>query len=70
MSPADDIEDLCFLVTHLPCARNPTDPLQRRGFADGDGAAWWTGESDAESQQELFSRLCRGAPAPAVLAAV
>ena len=56
MSPADDIEDFCFLVTHLPCARN--------------GAAWWTGDSDAESQQELFSRLGRGAPAPAVLAAV
>ena len=57
-----------FDVTHLPGARNPTDPLSRRGFADGDGPAAST--ADPESQQELFSRLGRDAPAPALLAAI
>ena len=66
----DEIEDFGFDVTHLPGARNPTDPLSRRGFADGDGPATSIGERHAESQQELFSRLGRDAPAPAVLAAV
>ena len=56
-------------MTHLPGARNPTDQLSRRG-TDGDGPATSTGEPDAESQQELYSRLGRDAPAPAVLAAV
>ena len=59
------IEDFRFDVTHLPGARNPTDPLSRRGFADGDGPAASTGDPDPESQQELFSRLGRDAPAPA-----
>ena len=40
-----------------------------RGFADGNALATST-EPDTESQQELYSRLGRGAPAPAVLAAV
>jgi hypothetical protein len=66
----DEIEDFRFYVTHLPGARNPTDPLSRRGFADGDGPAASTGDTDAESQQELFSRLGCDAPAPARLAAV
>jgi hypothetical protein len=66
----DEIEDFRFEVTHLPGARNPTDPLSRRGFADGDGPAASTGDTDAESQQELFSRLGRDAPAPVRLAAV
>jgi hypothetical protein len=66
----DEIEDFRFDVTHLPGSRNPTDPLSRRGFADGDGPAASTGDPDAESQQELFSRLGRDAPVPAVLAAV
>jgi len=66
----DEIEDFRFDVTHLPGTRNPTDPLSRRGFADGDGPAASTGDTDAESQQELFSRLGRDAPAPARLAAV
>ena len=66
----DEIEDFRFDVTHLPGARNPTDPLSRRGFADGDGPAASTGDPDPESQQELFSRLGRDAPAPALLAAI
>ena len=69
----DEIEDfrVRFAVTHLPGSRNPTDPLSRRGgFAHGDGPAATTGDPDAESQQELFSRLGRDAPAPAVLAAI
>ena len=64
------MEDFRFDVTHLPGARNPTDPLSRRGFADGDGPAASTGDADAESQQELFSRLGRDASAPAGLASV
>ena len=66
----DEIEDFRFDVTHLPGARNPTDPLSRRGFADGDGPAASTGDPDAESQQELFSRLGHDASAPAGLASV
>jgi hypothetical protein len=57
-------------VTHLPGTRNPTDPLSRRGFADGDGPAASTGDTVVESQQELFSRLGRDAPASAMLDAV
>ena len=53
----DEIEDFRFDVTHLPGSRNPADPLTRRGFADGPGPAGSTGDSDPESQQELFSRL-------------
>ena len=30
-------------VTHLPGSRNPTDPLSRAGFAEGDGPAPWIG---------------------------
>ena len=51
----DVIEDFRFDVTNLPGPRNPTDPLSRRGFADGDGPAPSTGDPDPESQQELFS---------------
>ena len=35
----DEIEDFHFDVMHLPGARNPTDPLSQRGFADGDGTS-------------------------------
>ena len=66
----DEIEDFRFDVTHLPGSRTPTDPLSRRGFADGDGPAASTGDLDPESQQELFSRLGRDAPASAVLAVI
>ena len=66
----DEIEDFRFDVTHLPGSRNPTDPLSRRGFADGDGPAASTGDPDAESQQELFSRLGRDAFIPARLTVV
>ena len=66
----DEMEDFRFDVTHLPGARNPTDPLSRRGFADGDGPAASTGDADAESRQELFSRLGLDAAAPAMLATV
>ena len=44
--------------------------MSRRGFAGGDGPAASTGDPDPESQQELFSRLGRDAPAPALLAAI
>ena len=66
----DEIEDFRFDVTHLPGARNPSDPLSRRGFADGVGPAVSTGDPDPESQQELFSRLGRDAPTTAVLALI
>ena len=66
----DEIEDFRFDVTHLPGARNPTDPLSRRGFADGNGSAASTGDPDAESQQELFSRLGHDAPGSARLTAI
>jgi hypothetical protein len=61
----DEIEGYRFDVTHLPGSRNSTDPLSRRGFADGNGPAPSTGDADAESQ-----RLARDAPVPARLAAV
>ena len=64
----DEIEDFRFDVTHLPGAKNPTDPLSRRGFRDGDGPATTTGDPDAESQQELFSRLGRDAPSVSLAA--
>ena len=65
-----EIEDFRFDASHPPGARSPTDPLSRRGFADGDGGAAPTGDPDPESQQELVSRLSRDAPAPALLAAI
>ncbi len=65
----DEIEDFRFDITHLPGSKNPTDPLSRRGFRSGDGPAPSTGDPDAESQQELFSRFGRDAPS-VVLAAV
>ena len=57
----DEIEGFRFDVTHLPGSRNPTDPLSRCGFADGnrDGLPASTGDPDAESRQEFFSRLAR-----------
>ncbi len=70
----DKIEDFCFDVTHLPGTRNPgpSDPLSRRVFADGAGPAAATGDEDPqpESQQDLFSRLGRDAPASAVLVVI
>ena len=66
----DEIEDFRFDVMHLPGTRNPSDPLSRRGFTDGPGPAASTGDPDPESQQELFSRLGRDAPASAVLAVI
>ena len=66
----DDIADFNFHVTHVPGTRNPSDPLSRRAFADGDGPASTTGDPDPESQQELFSRLGRDAPEPVVLAVI
>ena len=44
--------------------------MSRRGFAGGDGPAASTGDPGPESRQELFSRLGRDAPAPALLAAI
>ena len=61
----DEIEKFLLDVTRLPGSRNPSDPLSRRGFSDGDGPAVSTGDPAAESQQELFSRLGRDAPAHA-----
>ena len=68
----DEIEDFRFDVTYLPGAKNPTDSLSRRGFADGDGPAPTTGpgEPEPESQQELFSRHGRDSPPSVLLAAV
>jgi hypothetical protein len=57
-------------VTHLPGARNPGDPLTRRGFAYGPGQAASTGDPDPESQQELFSLLGRDTPCPEALAVI
>ena len=51
----DEIEDFRFDATHLPGARDPTDPLSRRGFADGAGPAASTGDPDPERQQEVIS---------------
>ena len=51
-------------MTDLPGASNPTDRLSC------DGPTMSTGDSNAEIQLELFSRLGRDAPALAVLAAV
>ncbi len=47
----DEIEDFRFDVTHLPGSRNPTDPLSRRGFEDGDGPAQSTGDPDPENRR-------------------
>ncbi len=65
----DKIEDFkfCFDVTTPAGYRNPTDPLSRHCFEDGDGPAPSTGDQDQESQQELFSRLGRDAQCPAGL---
>ena len=57
----------------LPCRRgtcNPKDPLSRRGFANGSGPAASTVDTDAESQQDVFSWLGSDAPVSARLAAV
>ena len=64
----DEIEDFRFDVT--PGSRIPSDPLSRRGFADGAGPAASTGDPDSESQQRLFSRHGRDALVPAALAVV
>ena len=55
----DEIEDFRFDATRPPAggARNPTDPLSRRGFADGGGLAPSTVDSEPGSPQELLSRL-------------
>ena len=53
-------------ITSMPSvSRNPSDPLSRRGFPDGDGPAVSTGDPAAEKKQELSSRLGRGASAHA-----
>ena len=54
-------------MAHPPGSRNPTE-LSRRCFADDPAAS--TGDADAESRQELFSRLGRDASGPASLATV
>ena len=59
----DEIEDFRFDVTYLQGSRNLSDPLSRRCFPDDDGPAVSTGDPDAESQKELFSRLGRDASA-------
>ena len=64
----DEIEDFRFDVKYLTGARNPMHPLSRRRFADSDGPAPLMGDPDLASQQELFSRLDRDAPAPEFLA--
>ena len=43
-----------FEVTHLPGARNPTDPLSRRGFADCDGAGLTTGDWSPRVNRSSF----------------
>ncbi len=53
----EEIENVRFDVTHLPGSCNPTDPLSRCGFAYGGASAASTGDSDAESQQQLFLLL-------------
>ena len=58
----DEIEDFRFDVTYLPGGGNPTDPLSRRCFADGDGPALTTGDPEPESQQELYSRHGQDSP--------
>jgi hypothetical protein len=65
----DKIEDFRFDVTHLPCLRNPTDPLSRSCFEDGNGTVPSKEDPYLESQQELFSRLGRDTQCPAGLAA-
>jgi hypothetical protein len=68
----DEIEDFRFDVTHLPGARSQSDPLSRRGFADGDGPAASTGDPDAESQQEHHGGARQPTwppPSPAVVVA-
>ena len=47
----DEIEDFRFHVTHHPCTCNPTDPLSRHRFADGDGPALSKADTDPETQQ-------------------
>ncbi len=66
----DKKEDFSFDVTHLLGSRNPTDPLSRCGFADGNRPAESTGDTDAESRQELCSLMGRNYPASAMLAAI
>jgi hypothetical protein len=67
-----EIEDCHSDAPAWLSSRNPTrtDPLSRRGFADGNGPAASAGNADAESQQEPVSRLGRDAPASASLDAL
>ncbi len=51
----EEIEDFLFDVTHLPCARNPAEPLTLQGFSDPPGSAASTGDQGPESQQEARS---------------
>ena len=62
----DEIEDFRCDATHLPGARNPTDPLSRRRFATAPRRRRATGPRES-ALQELFSRLGRDAPAQALL---
>ncbi len=66
----DEIKDFSFDVTHLPGSRNLTDPLSRRCFSDGADPAASTGDADAESQLEIFSRLGSDVPVPARIATI
>jgi hypothetical protein len=66
----DNIADFNFHVTHVPGTRNPSDPLSRRAFADGDGPASTTGDPDPESQQKVFSQLERNAPEQVILVVI
>ena len=59
-----------FDVTRLPGSRKTTDPLSRGSCAGGDGPAASTGDPDPESRQELFSRLGRDVPTPALPASI
>jgi hypothetical protein len=60
----DEIEDFRFDVTHLPGTRNLTDPLTRRGFADGP----WRVASTALARSELdLGTGTTSAPTPQVL---
>ena len=75
--PQQDVRQLVRRDRGLPPRRDasagshsPTDPLSRRGFADGNGPAASTGDPDPESQQQLFSRLSSDSSVPAQLAVV
>ena len=54
-------------MTHLPGSRNPSGPLSRLGFPDGDGPAVSTGDPAAESQQDASAHApVAGPPAGAL----